>query len=384
MKKKVIIIGPIVDFGGREIMTNLLFNSLKDTYNPIVFSTVNITKDSVALKGLDGTQWTALPYMIYKNNVLVKIASLLTKAVHKRKEPVYFFIKNKLIKPFINFNALEIKIISKALKESDLIIYSDEITGKWLKTIIEVAEKQNIPLLLRPTGQIKTLPFFLTNIKSHINVLAHSRQNVNMITNLLDAKIWNIDQTTALEKELLSLEINENDQLVYGFLGRFSEEKGINELLEVFSKNQKNIVIAGNGPLLNNVTTFIKNNKNSSYLGELKPKQIVDFFCKIDVLVIASFEEGGPIVGVESMAAAKLIIATKVGAMPERLEATANNFWFSHSVQNGLQIAINKVEELTKIERLEIRKKVRDKYINYNSIKVIKNQYLELIEKLMC
>lgn len=382
-KKSILIIGPIVDFGGREIMTNLLFHSLNDVYSPNVFSTVSMTDKSVALKGLNKFQWDNLQRVIYNSNLFLKLSAILTKAIYKRKEPVYFFVKNKLSKPFFNFETLKVKFIKQFLEQADFIIYSDEINGKWLKHIIEVSEKEEIPLLLRLTGKIKSVPSFLIDKTYDFNILAHSKQNANAIKERLCYKVWNIDQTSALENELLNLQINEKDKLIYGFLGRFSKEKGVNELIEVFSKNQKNLVIAGNGPFLNNVLNFTIKNKNSSYLGELSPKELPAFFNKIDVFIIPSFEEGGPIVGIEAMASGKLIVSTKVGAMPERMEDTGNDFWFSHEIDYDLQNVIHRVEHLSKTQRLEIRQQVRNKYVSYNSVKVIKKQYLDLIETLI-
>ena len=305
-----------------------------------MLSTVYMTKQSVALKGVNNSQWYTLPYLLYKNNFLVKITSLITKAIYRRKERPHLFIKNKLIKPFVDFNALEEKNIIKFLKETDLIIYSDEITGKWLKIIIDVSEKNKIPLLFCLTGKIKSVPNFFTDNNYNFNILSHSKQNVILIKDEIKAKIRNVDQTTAIEDDLLNIEIKESNQLTYGFLGRFSEEKGINELIDVFSENKKKLIIAGNGPFLNNVLNLANKNKSCFYLGELNPNQLIGFFSKIDVLIIPSHEEGGPLVGVEAMAGGKLIISTKVGAMPERIEDTGNHFWFSHLEKDSLEKVI--------------------------------------------
>lgn len=383
IKKNILIIGPIVDFGGREVMTNLLFHSLKDVYNAKVFSTVLLTKQSVALKGVGTKQWDSLPYYIYRKNIMVKIAAVLTKLIHRRKEPAYFFNKNKLSKPFVNLALIEKKVMNQFLKKADLIIYSDEISGKWLKIIIEACKQSNTPLLFRLTGQIVSVPSFLNDNPSVFDILAHSEQNCKALQNKFKSKVWNIDQTTALEKELLNLSIEEKSELVYGFLGRFSDEKGMLQLIDAFSNNNSQLVIAGDGPYLNKVDELKCKNKKVVYLGKLSPSQIPDFFKKIEVLIIPSFEEGGPIVGVEAMAAGKLIISTKVGAMPERLENTNNDFWFSNSVKNEMQIAINRVAGLTKKERLTIRHQVRDKYTQHNSSQSIQGQYLKVVKSLI-
>lgn len=380
-KRNILIMGPIVDFGGREIMTNLLANSLKEKYTIKVLSTISMTKNSVALSGLENKQWDVISYFVYRHNFYIKLTALLTKIIHRRKEPAYFFVNNRFTKPYFNFDKLHRETINKFVKKTDLIIYSDEISGRWLKDIIEITEKEKKQLLVRLTGMIKSIPSFLLN--TNFNVLAHSLENTKAIKAHLETKVWNIDQTSVLEKELLEIEIKENKSLIYGFLGRFSQEKGIEMLIDTFSKNSRKITIAGKGPLLETVLKATKENKNMSYLGELTPNELSGFFNKIDVFIIPSLEEGGPIVGVEAMAAGKLIISTKVGAMPERMEFTGNKLWFSHNTNNSLQLAIDKVEEKSIIERLKIREQIRQKYITHNSLHSIKSKYMELIKEII-
>ena len=98
--------------------------------------------------------------------------------------------------------------------------------------------------------------------------------------------------------------------------------------------------------------------------------------------MIPSFEEGGPIVGVEAMASGKLIISTKVGAMEERLAQTKNDFWFSHEEKSSLPDAINRVEALSIEDRMMIRKEVRNTYVKNNALGTIKAKYLQIISNL--
>lgn len=377
-KKRILIIGPIVDFGGREVMTNLLVKALSNNYEITVLSTVTMTNKSIAVKGLKTNQWDVVSSNIFRNNLYIRITSLLTKLVHKRTEPAYFFIKNKLTKSFFNFSDLYADKIKTFIRNNDLIIYSDEINGKWLDYIIQHSQSENKPVVLRLTGQIKCVPN--TFLNKNLGVLAHSKQNLKAIEEALQVKVWNIDQTSALETELLSLNIEINQPIVYGFLGRFSPEKGINELLETFIGAQRKLVIAGKGPLLNKVIESSNKNENISFIGELKQEEVPAFFNKIDVFIIPSLEEGGPVVGVEAMAAGKLIISTKVGAMPERMLGTNNDFWFSHEDINSFQSVIDRVEKLNKSEIEKISHELREKYISHNSFKSIQTKYISLIE----
>jgi glycosyltransferase involved in cell wall biosynthesis len=382
-KKKILIIGPIVDFGGREVMTNLLAKSLKIVYDINVLSTVGMSADSEAILGLQPNEWSTVSSEIENSNLYLAITSSLTKRLNKRKEPSHFFIKNKLTERIFNFDKLYREVIEKGVLQSDIIIYSDEINGKWLSHIIASCRTYQTPLLFRLTGKIKTIPRELKSQEQFFNVLSHSSQNAEELNETLHTRIWNIDQTTANEESLIHVNIRENRPLVYGFLGRFSNEKGILQVLKVFKECKKELIIAGNGPLLESVKSASVEDHYITYLGELKSNQISSFFNKIDVFIIPSFEEGGPIVGVEAMAAGKLIISTRVGAMPERMDGTGNDFWFSHEVQGDFLNCIKRLESLTSESRLKIRHQVRDKYLKNNSLKYIKKRYLEIISNMI-
>jgi glycosyltransferase involved in cell wall biosynthesis len=364
-------------------MTNLLAKSLKIVYDINVLSTVGMSADSEAILGLQPNEWSTVSSEIENSNLYLAITSSLTKRLNKRKEPSHFFIKNKLTERIFNFDKLYREVIEKGVLQSDIIIYSDEINGKWLSHIIASCRTYQTPLLFRLTGKIKTIPRELKSQEQFFNVLSHSSQNAEELNETLHTRIWNIDQTTANEESLIHVNIRENRPLVYGFLGRFSNEKGILQVLKVFKECKKELIIAGNGPLLESVKSASVEDHYITYLGELKSNQISSFFNKIDVFIIPSFEEGGPIVGVEAMAAGKLIISTRVGAMPERMDGTGNDFWFSHEVQGDFLNCIKRLESLTSESRLKIRHQVRDKYLKNNSLKYIKKRYLEIISNMI-
>ncbi len=380
MKKKVLIIGPISDFGGREIMTNLLASALKEIYDIKVFSTISMTKNSSALQHISHSQWDTASAILFRNNLVLKLTSLFTKAINKRKEPAHFFIKNRFTKPYFNFNELYKSVIKKEILNCDIVIYSDEIYGKWLSDIVNTSAEKHKKLLLILTGKVREIPEELKQLD--LNILAHSKQNFKKFETCSNINKINVDQTTFHEKALLGLDIQSFASITYGYIGRFNDEKGFLELLEAFKINNKKIVFAGNGTHLEALLEACKTHKNITYLGQLNANQLTEFYSQIDVVLIPSFEEGGPIVGVEAMASGKLIISTKVGAMEERLAQTKNDFWFSHEEKSSLPDAINRVEALSIEDRMMIRKEVRDIYIKNNALETIKAKYLQIISNL--
>ena len=375
------MIGPLADFGGREIMTNLLANSLERDFDIQIVSTISMSKKSVALQGTSYS-WDTINYFLFRKYPLLKFSATLTKIINSRKEPAYDFVKNRISKNIFNFEGHYYSSIFQFIRKSNCVIYSGEIDGKWFEELIKICDELKKPLVLNVTREINEIPNFLKKNNLNLNILTHSLSN-NIKVAEINCKIWHIDQTTILEKDLLQLDIVKKQELVYGFLGRFSQEKGILELLDLFSKSGRKLVIAGNGPLLKDVQSYCAKHPNLVNVGQLSPQEVADFFSKIDVFIISSFEEGGPIVGVEAMAAGKLIVSTKVGAMAERLENTGNDFWFQIENKNTLNLALDRLELLSSIERKEIQIAVRNQYINFNSLNIIRTKYLEVFNEIL-
>ena len=114
-------------------------------------------------------------------------------------------------------------------------------------------------------------------------------------------------------------------QVVFGSLSRLGPEKGLDVLLRAFAEALRDapgirLRIAGTGllgPKLHSLARELGISSAVEFLGYVPDK--AEFYGSIDVFVVSSREEGGPITGVEAMAAGLPIITTPVGAMPERL-----------------------------------------------------------------
>lgn len=379
--KRILLIGPISSSGGREVMTNLLVNSLKDHYCVAVFSTILMTRHSVALRTFNG-RWSNLNLTLLKSNLFIRILALLSRARSKRDAPLSEFSVNSVSRKLFDFEKRSKSIVKDKVLSNDFVIYSGEINNNWYKFIAEQCHKSNIPLLLRLTGQVNEVPDYFRTTVFPLNILAHSIKNKNKLEGYEAIKIWQVDQTTVLEKELLRLEIKCNQDLTFGFLGRFTEEKGINELLDCFKEREDKLIIAGSGKFIKSVQDLDRQCDNLLFIGKLTQHEISNFFSQIDVLIIPSVIEGGPIVGVEAMAAGKLIISTRVGAMEERLKDTSNDFWFDHNDHNGLNNCIDKIKELPVERHIEIRESIRKRYMQRNQLRVIQHTYRSIIEKI--
>jgi len=99
-------------------------------------------------------------------------------------------------------------------------------------------------------------------------------------------------------------------------------------------------------------------------------------------LVIPSHEEAGPLVGIEAMAAGKLIFSTKVGAMAQRLYNTENDFWFDINKEQSFLQLIERVKNIKPEGIKVIREKNRKIYLENYSIEKISNEYLNIFNGL--
>lgn len=378
--KKITIIGLIDNLGGREIEVRNIICSLSNNFELKVISLYYMTNESVAVKDLNCNH-TNIYKEIFKSNIYFKTLSFLSKILHNSNSPAYFFIDNNFSKKILNIQKEKIKILRSEILKSDAILYCGVLDLHLLNDMISFSEKHKKPLILRTTGEIKNINLELHRILPKIHkVLVHSSNNADILNGIIPDKIEIIDQTTLIQKDLLELTIKPNKaNLVFGYLGRLSQEKGIVPLLEIFNKIDFPILVAGSGSLKPQVLDLLKN--KNQFLGEIDLEELKDFFRKIDILIISSFEESGPLVGIEAMAAGKIIFSTKVGAMVGRLSKTKNNFWFDINKKESLLDLIANLQNFSDDEIIEIKKSNRRIFLENYSMQNVSSQYVEVFDE---
>ena len=383
MKKKILLIGPISDFGGREIEVHFIASILAEHYNVQLLSSTKMSNNSSAIIRHRNFTWDSIERKIYRKNIFIKFLSWLTKFLNKRDESAINFVGNKISHRIYDFRLLYLRTIQEIILKNDLVIFCGEFKSGWLKEIVEYSSLNGIPLIFRTTGTILSTSPDLGNFFNGRNcVLIHSSSNMQALNKNDNFNSIIIDQTSVIEHKLLAINLKcVSNKLTFGFLGRFGGQKGILELLSVMGTLENTLIIAGDGPLLNEVTSHCDKNQNLNYIGKLSKEEVAIFFEKIDVLIISSYEEAGPLVGIEAMAAGKLVISTRVGATEDRLANTDNQFWFNINQPKSLERVIYKLELLSGDKRYKIKKQMREKYLSHYSNSVISSQYLNIVQK---
>jgi glycosyltransferase involved in cell wall biosynthesis len=164
------------------------------------------------------------------------------------------------------------------------------------------------------------------------------------------------------------------------FVGRISEEKGVEVLLKAWEKIDYPIKIIGDGPLLKQLTVKYTSEK-ITFLGAQPQSFVKEVMTKAKFMVMPSiWYEGFPMVIVEALAHGLPIVCSKLGAMEEIIENGTTGIHFRPSDSNDLVIKINYLINHNHLIE-EMSENSRQVYLNqYNPDKNFK-QLLNIYEK---
>ena len=149
-----------------------------------------------------------------------------------------------------------------------------------------------------------------------------------------------------------------NKDVTFGYIGRISREKNIQNLINAFIKTADkygyvNLIIAGNGnhkPVLEKmIPHYLK--QNIKFVGAVEKTE--EFFNNIDVLVHPSPSEGGPITVLEGLAAKRIVIAADVGFVKDILKDNINGLLLKDtsvkSINEKMEYVIANYDQIIKL-----------------------------------
>ncbi len=159
---------------------------------------------------------------------------------------------------------------------------------------------------------------------------------------------------------------NFDDGQYYIYVGRLSEEKGIDILLKSFRNSCRRLVIVGTGPLVRMVESFVVENPNTVYVGKRSLSEIYELISKAKALIFPSkwLEPFGRTI-VEAFAHGTPVIASAMGGITELVTDYYNGFLFDPKEEEGLSKAINHFENLidNRMIRLNTYETYRKNYL---------------------
>jgi glycosyltransferase involved in cell wall biosynthesis len=173
------------------------------------------------------------------------------------------------------------------------------------------------------------------------------------------------------------------DSIVFGSLSRLGHEKGLTTLLRAFRDAWSvmpalRLKIAGRGAQEDAMKRLVAEwrlGDGVEFLSNVPDR--VSFFEAIDAFVIASEEEGGPITGVEAMAAGLPIVTTPVGAMPERLQHDSEALFVGINSPDDLKTAMLRLASNSSL-RKQLAAAARSRYMARNHSTIQARKKIEL------
>ena len=132
------------------------------------------------------------------------------------------------------------------------------------------------------------------------------------------------------------------DELVVGYLGRLSEEKGVKFLVEAVARLKGQgaavkLLLVGDGPSRREIEELSKNRLGNGYVVFAGFQENTEqWLPAMDVFALPSLTEGTPMALLEAMAARVPVVASAVGGVPKVVK----------DGENGLLVPAGNVEEL--------------------------------------
>jgi len=180
---------------------------------------------------------------------------------------------------------------------------------------------------------LKDIPFIVLSDKEKERVQNHFQANrVHSLPNCIDLKL-----ARQFERSY------NNKQLLLGYIGRITETKGMNELLEACKKMKCNgipfkLILAGAERKEDNYVERFKDSLDTDfeYVGVVSGKAKEEFMKRIEVFVLPSYFEGLPMSLLETMSFGCVPVTTNVGS----ISTVVTNF------ENGLFVRVKSTDDL--------------------------------------
>ncbi|TBV25502.1 hypothetical protein DMZ43_11185 [Meridianimaribacter sp. CL38] len=380
--KKILLFGPIGDFGGRELEVGFIADALSQKYLVDVCSTSSFSNKSQVFEFNTSLNVFSLNSLLYHKKRMFKMLSYLSYLKNKKVGAKHDYVNNALLKKYFNYDEEIAVVLESLVKGYDAIFVCAQLCSGYVEKSIFYAKKHKLKVFFRTTGLIKDSAYdFITDVDCFIH---HSLKNARAIPQESTYRYTIIDQFANNENHLLNLPITVSEEGVsFGVLGRFSEEKGILKLANYLSDSAVELYIAGDGPQKQALVELANEAATFHFLGQLEASELDDFYAKIDVLIIPSLEEAGPLVGLEAMAAGKVIFSTKVGAMEERLTSVSSPFWFSIDNLKTLDLCMSQLKAMQHESVIELRHQLRRIYVEHYKADYIAKQYVKLVSEFL-
>ena len=278
MKKKILHITSyyLPHYGGIEQVTYDIVNILKENYeNKIIcFSETRKTKFDY-YEGIE----------VYRIGWLKKVASqaisfsyiFYLRRILKEFQPdfIHIHLPNPLVTLYLLLNLIAYKKKIKIIGHW----HSDIIEQKYIKKIYNPIQN----MLLKRLDKI-----IVTSKEYGINSedLKKYQEKLVVVPNIVNEKVLNDFDETEIKK---IREKYKNKRIIF-FIGVHRKYKGLKYLVEAskYLSDDYKIIIAGNGPLTNELKELSKEDKKIEFIGRISDKEKVNYYYASDIFAFPS------------------------------------------------------------------------------------------------
>jgi glycosyltransferase involved in cell wall biosynthesis len=211
----------------------------------------------------------------------------------------------------------------------------------------------------------------------------HSRQL------FLNSKLGNVPGGFTVKPNFCFLQDKEDTKAsapYYLYIGRLTQEKGIEVLLNAFAGTDLILKIVGSGPLEELVGTFVKQNANISYLGQKSKTETSALLKNATALVFPSvwYETFGMVV-IEAFSLGIPVIASDLGNISKMVTDGYNGRTFTPGKATDLRTELYIYQYLTAEEKKEYSMNAESTYHTLytpqKNYKLLSGIYNEVINK---
>jgi glycosyltransferase involved in cell wall biosynthesis len=295
-------------------------------------------------------------------------------------------VSSKLLMRLINYVHTQLKISRCVIEASgDVDFFVFFIGGEGLILPMLLLKLLKKKVLLMPGGVVTrvyslirdslskfvsllaTINFFLADRIVVYSPALIQELNVKCGNKIVVAHEHFIDSTKFVVKK----KINERANVV-GYIGRFTEEKGILNFVKsipLVLKRRKDFrfMLCGDGKLSDEIRNIIQCEGLEAYVkltGWVSHEDVPNFLNDLKLLILPSYSEGLPNIMLEAMACETPVLATPVGAIPDMIRDGETGFLLKSN--DPKYIAEKIVELLNKPELLEKVSKNAYKWVREN------------------
>ena len=288
------------------------------------------------------------------------MSRIITKIFTILKINKAYFIYNKKVIKEIKKHNYDMIIIENSL-DVYRDLYDKYLKFKNTKIIFHLHNKvgmskrikYNYNLALKTCDSFIVVSNFLKRYVEDICPLYSNK--IKVLYNCVNERFINDYQFENREMLMSKYHLTQNDK-VFLYSGRISEEKGVLELIKAFNilcskhKNIKLLVVGSVHFGKNKKNSYAKlitqtvDSSNIIFTGCIEKEKVYDFYNLADCVVIPSRgDDAFPCVLVEAMAMKKPIIATNSGGIPEALSEDFAIMIKRENLINDLVVAVEKM-----------------------------------------